>query len=79
MQLAENVLKLVYYRVWEYPGLLFLAIVIPLGLVLMFWGFAFWTKARWPLAAVMTAVYFVGELIVGILLSGIPGLSTPGS
>ena len=79
MQFAEIVLKLVYYWLWEYPGLLYLAIAIPLGLVLMFCGFAFWTRAWWSLAAVMTAIYFVGELIAGILLSGIPGLSTPGS
>ena len=35
MQVAEIVLKIVYCRVWEYPGLLYLVVVLPLGLLLI--------------------------------------------
>jgi hypothetical protein len=79
MQVSEILLKIVYYRIWEYPGLLYLAIVIPMGLGLMLYGLACWTKLKWSMAVVITVVYFVGELVVGVLMSGIPGLSTPGS
>jgi hypothetical protein len=79
MQVAENVLKLLYHLVWQYPGILYLAIVFSVALGLAIYGYVRWTGARWRFAVVYTIVERVGEMIASGLLTGIPGLDTPGS
>jgi hypothetical protein len=79
MQVAENVLKLVYHLVWQYPGILYLAVVFPLALALALYGYVRWTGAKWRFALVYAIIELVGEMIAGGLLTSIPGLDTPGS
>jgi hypothetical protein len=79
MQVAEIVLKMVYYRVWQYPGLLYLAVVLPLGVLLLIAGFIRWTRCRWRTAVLLTMVQMVGEMAIGMALDTIPGLQTAGS
>jgi hypothetical protein len=79
MQLGEIVLKVLYYRMWQYPGILYLLIVFPLALVLSVYGFTRWAGLKWWMALIVTVVELAGEMIVGMLLTSIGGLSTPGS
>lgn len=46
MQVVENLMKIVYYLIWEYPGLLYMLIVIPLGFLLLVYGLVRWGKLR---------------------------------
>jgi hypothetical protein len=50
MQVVEIVMKITYYHVWEYPGILYLVLVIPLGFVLMAYGLVRWGNMKWWMA-----------------------------
>ena len=79
MQVVENVMKVIYYRIWEYPGLLYIVIVIPLGFLLMLYGLVRWGKLKGWTAVLLTIFDFIGSMIVGIVLTDVIGLTTPGS
>jgi hypothetical protein len=79
MQVVENIMKITYYRIWEYPGLLYIAIVIPLGFLLMMYGLIRWGKVKRWMAIVLTVSNFIGGMIVVGVLTDIMGLTTPGS
>ena len=79
MQVVENISKIVYYRIWEYPGLLYILFVIPLGFLLMVYGLVRWGKVSGWMAVILTVSDFVGSLVTGILLTDVVGLTTPGS
>jgi len=79
MQLAENILKLVYYLLWEYPGILYIFLVIPGGFILMTAGLKRWTKLDLWLALLLTTVDFIIGLAVGIFLTEFISITTPGS
>ena len=79
MQVVENLMKIIYYLVWEYPGLLYIIIVIPLGFLLMVYGLARWGKMRGWMALILTIADFIGSMIVGMLLTDVIGITTPGS
>ena len=79
MQVVENLMKIVYYLVWEYPGLLYIIIVIPLGFLLMFYGLVRWGKLRGGMAFILTIADFIGSMIIGILMTDVIGITTPGS
>lgn len=78
MQVGENVLKLIYYRVWEYPGILYLLFVLPLGILLVAFGFSRWVGIKWWWALLMTVAELVGEIVIAAFLTGL-GIHTPGS
>jgi hypothetical protein len=79
MQVVENITKIVYYRVWEYPGLLYIVVVIPLGFLLLMYGLVRWGKVKSWIAVILTVFDFAGSMIVGVLLTDVIGLATPGS
>ena len=79
MQVVENIMKIIYYRIWEYPGLLYIVVVIPLGFLLMVYGLIRWGKVKSWTAIILTVFDFVGSMIIGILLTDVIGLTTPGS
>ncbi len=79
MQCNEIVLKAVYHRVWEYPGIIYVLIVIPLGAILTAFGLARWGRVKWWIALALSVVEVVGELVAAGLLTSLTGLSTPGS
>ena len=79
MQGLEIVLKLFYYRVWAYPGWLYIVIVIPTGFVLGMVGLVYWSRASWGKAAVLMAVGLAGELVIAAMVTSLLGISTPGS
>ena len=79
MQGLEIVLKLIYYRLWEYPGWLYFVIVIPAGFLLGVYGLVRWSRVKVGKAAVLMAVGLAGELVTAALVSSIFGLSTLGS
>lgn len=79
MQVVENIMKITYYRIWEYPGLLYILIVIPLGFLLMAFALFQWGKVKGWMAVVLSMFDFMGSLFVVILLTEVIGLTTPGS
>lgn len=79
MQVVENVTKIIYYRIWEYPGLLYILLVIPLGFLLMVYGLIRWGKVKGWMAVVLTIFDFIGSMIVGVILTDVIGITTPGS
>ena len=79
MQIVENILKIIYYRIWEYPSLLYVAVVILLGFLLMAYGLIRWGKVKCWMAVILTVFDFIGSSIVGIFLTNVVGLTTPGS
>ena len=64
---------------WDYPGLPYLAIVSPLGLVLGAVGLERWGRVKWGQAAILVVVQLAGELVAAILSASVFGLTTPGS
>lgn len=78
-QVFENVSKLVYYLVWQYPGWLYLLCLVPLVFVVPGYLFVRWTKLRWPLALVMALALFLGGLVFGQAFTAVTGITTPGS
>lgn len=79
MQGLEVILKVIYYRLWEYPEWLYLVIVIPAGFLLGMYGLVRWGRVKPGMAAVLMAVGLAGELVSAALVASIFGLSTPGS
>lgn len=79
MQVVENIMKVIYYRIWEYPGILYIVIVIPLGFLLMVYGLILWGKVKGWTAVLLTVFDFLGSVIVGIVLTDVIGITTPGS
>ena len=67
MQVVENVLKITYYLLMEYPGWLYILIVIPMGFVLMAFGLVKWGKVKVWKAILLTVFDFVGSMIIGII------------
>jgi hypothetical protein len=79
MQVIENIMKLTYYIFWEYPGFLYIVIVIPLGFLLMVYGLVRWSKVKGWVAVILTIFDFVGSMVIGVILTDVVGLTTPGS
>ena len=79
MQVVEIILKLIYYLAWEYPGWLYLVIVIPAGIAIGVFALARWCGVRWKAAVILMLVELIGEMAAGMILTNITGLSTPGS
>lgn len=79
MQVVENLMKITYYLVWEYPGILYFAFVMLFGFLLMVYGLVRWGNVTRWMAIILTGCDFVGGIVVGILLTEVIGLTTSGS
>jgi hypothetical protein len=75
MQGLEIILKVIYYRLWEYPEWLYLVIVIPAGFLLGVYGLVRWGSEA-GMAGSADGGRFAGELVSAGLVSSIFGLST---
>jgi len=78
MQLLGILLKLIYYRVWEYPGILYLLILVPATFLGLAYGLGRWCGLRWSEALNLALAAQIGEMVFGLLLSSLPGLSQAG-
>jgi hypothetical protein len=79
MQTMEIITKLVYYKVWAYPGWLYFVFVFPLWFILITYALVRFTKLKWAMALSISVLGFIGSLLVGGLFTEIIGLETPGS
>jgi hypothetical protein len=79
MQTMEIVTKLVYYKIWVYPGWLYFVFVFPLWFILITYALVRFTRAKWGMALLISVLDFIGSLLVGGLFAEIIGLETPGS
>lgn len=78
-QVFENTSKLVWYRVWEYPGWLYLLGVLLLGLLVPAACLVRWLRLRWLLALAVGLGMFFGELVLALAFTALTGIDTPGS
>jgi hypothetical protein len=79
MQGVEIVLKLVYYLLWKYPGILYMALVIPGGFSLGVFGLVKWGGVKWWKATLLIFSELIVEFLTAMFLTSLPGFSTPGS
>lgn len=79
MQVMEIITKLVYHKVWEYPGFLYFLLVFPLWFLLTSYALVRFTGLRWKMALLVSVLGFIGSLLFVGLFQSITGLETPGS
>lgn len=79
MQILEIITKLIYYKVWEYPGWLYFVFVIPAWFVLTALALVRFTNMKWGTALVVSILGFIGSLVIGGTFTELTGLETPGS
>lgn len=79
MQLMEIVSKLVWYKVWQYPGMAYIALTFGLFFTFMVYGLSRWTAVKWWVALSMAFVGLLSSLFVGGIFLSLTGLETPGS
>jgi hypothetical protein len=78
-QIFENILKLTYYKIWQYPGWLFLLIILCLALLIPTYYFIKCHKIRWQFSSQIALSIFIGGVLFSIGIIEITGLQTPGS
>ena len=79
MQIMENVLKITYYKIWAYPGILFMVINFGVYFFLETYILSKWTRLRWPMALLLAAIGIIGSMIISGIFLNLTGLDTPGS
>lgn len=79
LQILENVEKLIWYRIWQYPGILYLVFNLGLYSVVVTYSLKRWTGIRWWLAVVMAFIGLLGSLIMSGIFLSLTGINTPGS
>ena len=79
MQLVEIITKLVYYKVWEYPGILYLLLVFPLWFLLTTYALVRFTGMKWTKALLVAIAGLVGSLLTAGTFQAVTGPDTPGS
>ena len=78
-QVYENITKLIYYRIWSYPGWLYILGFLPLIFLVPGILLVRWWKVRWSWALLLSLAFFVGGLVLSLGFMAITGLDTPGS
>lgn len=78
-QVFENGSKLAWYLLWEYPGWLYLAAILALGLAVPAWCLLRWLRLRLGTALLVAVGMFLGELGLTLAFTSFTGVSTPGS
>jgi len=78
MQIWENLSKIVYHAVWEYPGYLWF-IIFPLAFTLKSWLFVRIIHCRWHFAWFLTLLSFLVSILCGMGFMALTGIDTPGS
>ena len=78
MQIWENLAKIVYYTLWQYPGILWFA-VFPLAFTLTAYLFVRIYKTNWKFAYLLAVIGFASSVVFGLLFTALTGIETPGS
>lgn len=76
---CEIGLKVVYYHIWQYPGIIWIILCFGMALALTSFAFVRWTKLNWVYAILITISGYIAGTVVSILITNLTGLSTPGS
>jgi hypothetical protein len=79
MQLVEIVSKLVWHKLWSYPGMIYIVLTFGLFFTFMVYGLSRWTGVKGWVALCMGFVGLISSLIVGGIFLSLTGLVTPGS
>jgi hypothetical protein len=77
-QIWENLAKLVYYWVWQYPGILWF-VVFPLNLWLVATLFHHTRQTSWRYSAVLAVVAAFAGMMTGVVWMSLTGIETFGS
>jgi hypothetical protein len=78
-QVFENVSKLVYYLVWDYPVWLYLLVMVLLAFLAPIYFFVRWLKLPWWLALVLAIALFLGGMLLSLAFISVTGITTPDS
>jgi hypothetical protein len=78
-QVYENLSKLVYYRLWAYPGWLFFIGFLPVAFLIPGYLLKRWHKLHWLLALFIALVFFIGGMTASLAFTAVTGIETPGS
>jgi len=78
-QVYENISKLIWYLVWDYPGWLWLLFTFLLALFVVGYSLMHWLGMRWSTALALAVIVYVGGVLSGLLFTSVTGVTTPGS
>jgi hypothetical protein len=79
MQGIEIITKLIYYKVWTYPGWLYLVVVFPMWFLFTIYALVHFAQMKWGTALIISVFGFIGSLVIGAAFIELTGLETPGS
>lgn len=79
MQVLEIIEKVVWHKVWEYPGFLYILATFGLYFALTSSGLNQLFRIRWLSAVLFSILGMIGGLIAGGILLFLTGIETPGS
>jgi hypothetical protein len=77
--ICEIGFKVVYYYVWQYPGIIWIILCFAMALGLTTFAFIRWTQLNWSYAILVTITGYLAGTAAAILITNLTGLSTPGS
>jgi hypothetical protein len=77
-QVWENIVKVIYYVIWQYPTILWF-IIFPLSLCLIAYLFVCTTEVSWRHGFLFSIVSVISGTLFAIIFISLTGISTPGS
>jgi hypothetical protein len=79
MQVLEIIEKVVWHKIWEYPGFLYILATFGLYFALTSSGLNRFFRIKWLSAILISILGLIGGLIAGGILLFLTGTETPGS
>lgn len=79
MQSVEITTKLIYLKVWDYLGWLYLVFVLPLLFSFIPYVLVCFTDVKLRMALLTTVLGIIGSHRIGVAFTEFPGLKTPSS
>ena len=79
MQMGEILGKLIYYLLWQYPGILWFPFFFGLYFASVIYAFVRWTGMRWWVAFGMAVFGIIASMLIVGIFTSLTGLDTPGS
>jgi len=77
-QIWENLAKIIYYTVWQYPGILWF-IYFPFSFVLTSYLLKKVSKSNWIISTVVMILSMIISTAAAMYFSTVTGIETPGS
>ena len=79
MQITEIIAKVVYYKVYAYPSLLYAAFTLSLYITLLGYGLIRWTGVRGWMAFALAVTALIGSWLAVVLFTVMTGVAITGA